>query len=186
MIIAFKLNNFLVGHSYWTPQWSSIKNVLRITANDFKSVQRGKREGYRIMTAEARISRSSVAFSSRIGMERSSDRTVARADRPVLSVNLLVSRPCPGMYVGTSRERSRLSYDYGHYLGQTRLSVSTRSRSGQVSLDSPKSFSTLENYECSFSRVARAFQRARSDRLTVLRPDVDFASALVIQDADSA
>lgn len=97
-------------------------------------------------------------------------------------------RPCPGMCVGVCRNEPRvepLSYDYGHYLGQTRLSVSTRSRARAGLLDSPKSFPTLENYECSFSRVA-SLQRARSTRLTVLRPDVDFASALVIQDADSA
>lgn len=79
-----------------------------------------------------------------------------------------------------------MSYDYGHYLGQTRLSVSTRSpSSGRSFRDSPKSFSTLESYECSLeSREPSAC--SHSSRLTVLKPDVDCASALVIRVADSA
>jgi len=43
------------------------------------------------------------------------------------SDRLVLVRVCTSGYVGTSS----LSYDYDHYLGQTRLSVSTRSRAGR-------------------------------------------------------
>lgn len=118
-----------------------------------------------------RITVQITARSFEEGSESRSTRLFRESDRSVL-VRVYIE-----IYKrARSREWSRLSYDCDHYLGQTRLSVSTRSRAGSRSRRFSQVIPRLTRITRALSislfltRIANLRPSARSSRLTVLRP----------------